>query len=730
MKKKFPFYKQLDMRDCGPTCLRMICMFYGKSFSREYLRSKANINKIGVSLAGIAEAAESIGFQSLGISIDFKTLVENIPLPFIVPWRQRHFVVVYKINNKKVWVADPAFGLIEYNHKEFKDGWFNKKNIDTNYALVLEPSPKFFESDNDEKTNDKLGFLIPYFRSHKRILFQVFMGLAVGTFIQFVLPFLMQTIVDYGVNFKDVDFITLILIGQLTLYISNTLIIIFRDWLLLHLTTRIGVRMVSDFLIKLLKLPYNFFETRSTGEHIQRIDDHQRIQNFLSANSINSIFSFLTLIAFGLILAKYNLSIFLIFLLGAALFFGWSFLFLKKRALLDFKQFDQMSENQSSIIEIIDGIADVKVNNSQRKKRWIWESIQIKLFKLSIKRLSLAQMQNIGSNVINELKNIIITFISAKAVIEGEMTLGMMISVQYIVGQLNLPLYSLLSLVESGQDATLSLERISQVHNLDDENINTSNNDFMIEKGEIVIENLSFRYGGESSPFVLKDINLVIPANKTTAIVGASGSGKTTLLKLLLKFYNPTIGNIKVNNTQLNDLNSDFWRSNCGAVLQDGYIFSDTISGNIADSEQSEIIDKERLIMAVKTANLEDFINDLPNGYNTLLGRRGISISGGQRQRVFIARAIYKNPQFLLFDEATSALDANNEKLVMEKLQEYLSNKTAIIIAHRLSTVKNADNIIVLDKGLMVEQGTHKELVRRKGVYYELVKNQLELGSE
>jgi ATP-binding cassette, subfamily B, bacterial len=728
--RKFPFYQQIDMRDCGPTCLRMISKHYGKVYSREFLRSKSHITKEGVSLAGIAEAAEGIGFQSLGLSVDMDMLINEIPLPCIVPWRQRHFIVVYKTNNKKVFVADPAFGLIEYTLEEFKSGWFNKKQVDTNYVLALEPSPSFYVQEDDEKNkNSYFGFVFPYFRPYKSIIFQIFLGLLVGTFIQFVLPFLMQTIVDYGVNFKDISFIYLILIAQLTLFVSNISVRIFRDWLILHLTSRMGIRMASDFLIKLLKLPLYFFETRSTGEHMQRIQDHQRVQEFLSSTSLNSFFSIFTLIAFGTVLAFYNLNIFFIFLVGATLFVSWTFFFLKKRALLDFKRFDQMADNQSSLIEIIDGINEIKVNNSHRKKRWMWEGIQIRLFKLSIKSLTLAQLQNIGANVINEVKNIIITFISAKAVIDGEMSLGMMISVQYIIGQLNVPLNSFVSLIQSGQDAKISLERLSQVHNLDDENLSATNTDLIGIDSDIVLENLSFRYGGESSPFVLKDIDLVLPAGKTTAIVGASGSGKTTLLKLLLKFHNPTIGSIKVNNVVLKEINSDIWRAKCGAVMQEGYIFNDTVAGNIAESEQTETIDKNKIVESVYIANIEEYINDLPNGYNTLIGRRGISLSGGQRQRLFIARAVYKNPYFLLFDEATSALDANNEKVVMERLNQYLESKTAVIIAHRLSTVKNADNIVVLEKGRIVEQGTHKQLTEKRGIYFELVKNQLELGN-
>jgi ATP-binding cassette subfamily B protein len=540
----------------------------------------------------------------------------------------------------------------------------------------------------------------------------------------------MQSVVDIGVNNRDIPFIYLILISQLTLILSQTLVSVFREWLLIHITSRFNIKMISDFLFKMLKLPISYFETRNTGEHIQRIADHTRIQNFISSSTLNMLFSIITFLLFNCILAYYNTKIFFVFIIGAVLYVGWTFFFLKKRAELDYKRFDETSQSQNSLIQIISGVKEIKINNSQRKNRWKWEFTQISLFKTSLSSLKLAQYQSIGATFINELKNIIITFLAAKAVVDGSLTLGMMVTTQYIVGQLNLPLSTFITFIQTWQDAKISLERLSQVHTRDDEDVENLNKskELPVNKS-IILKNLSYRYGGQSTPFVLKSISCSIPEGKTTAIVGASGSGKTTLMKLLLKFYEPTEGEILIGEVNLNNLNNDFWRMNCGAVMQDTFMFNDTIAGNISESEQNEIINRDKLNNAAFVANIEDFIQKLPNKYNTELGTSGIRLSGGQEQRIMIARAVYKNPFYLFFDEATSALDANNEKVIMENLNKFIEGKTAIIVAHRLSTVKNADNIIVLENGEIVEQGSHEILTRLKGKYYELVKNQLELGN-
>ncbi|MDO6491219.1 MULTISPECIES: peptidase domain-containing ABC transporter [unclassified Cellulophaga] len=728
-KNKFPFFRQLDYRDCGPTCLRMIAKFYGKNFSREFLRDKASITRQGVTMAGIADAAEIIEMRTLGMRVSLESLIDEVPTPFIVPWRQKHFVVVYKTSKTKIYVADPAKGFLEYNHKSFLKAWTNT-NDGTGFVLILEPNTNFHTLDEEKTKKKGFSFLLPYLKPYKKLAYQLLIGLIVGTTIQFITPFLMQSIVDTGVNTQNVPFIYIILIAQLVLFVSQTLVRVFREWLLIHISNRFHIKMISDFLYKMLKLPINFFETRNTGEHLQRIQDHNRINNFVSSSTFGMVYSIILFVVFSFVLAFYNLMIFLVFLIGAIFYVSWTFFFLKKRAELDYKHFDESSQSQTSLIQIINGVKEIKINNSQRKNRWKWEQVQISLFKTSISSLALEQYQFIGSGFINELKNIFITFLSATAVVNGDITLGMMLSIQYIVGQLNTPLSSFIGFIQVWQDAKISLERLMQVHTKKDEDELKDNKAKELPTNkDIIIKDLSFRYGGKSTPYVLKNLNCIFPEGKTTAIVGASGSGKTTLVKLLLKFHKPTKGSILVGYNDLNNIHNDFWRMNCGAVMQDTFIFNDTVAGNISESEQNEIIDRKQLKTAASISNIQEFIERLPNKYNTELGTSGIRLSGGQEQRLMIARAVYKNPSFIFFDEATSALDANNEKVIMENLNDFIKNRTSIIIAHRLSTVKNADNIIVLENGEIVEQGNHKTLSMKKGKYYELVKNQLELGS-
>ena len=728
-KNNFPFYRQLDYRDCGPTCLRMIAKHYGKTFSREFLRDKAGITRVGVTMAGISDAAEAIEMRTLGMRIAMESLINEVPTPCIVPWRQKHFVVVYKTTKDKVFVADPAQGLLTYTHQQFLEAWTNTADK-TGFVLVLEPNATFYTQKEDTIKNKGFGFLFPYLRPYKKLVNQLLIGLLVGTTIQFTMPFLVQSVVDVGVSTQNIPFIYLILISQLVLFASQTAVSIFREWLLLHITGRFNIKMVSDFLHKMLKLPVNFFDTRNTGEHLQRIQDHSRVQNFVSSSSFNMLYSIILFVVFNFVLAYYNFKIFVVFLIGAIIYVSWTLFFLKKRAELDFKRFDEQSQSQTSLIQIINGVREIKVNNSHRKNRWKWEQVQISLFKTSMSSLKLAQYQSIGSTFINELKNIIITFLSATAVVNGEITLGMMLSVQYIVGQLNAPLGNFINFIQLWQDAKISLERLWQVHSKEDEDdAKLQKIKELPTKKDIVINDLSFRYGSKSSALVLKNLNFTIPEGKTTAIVGASGSGKTTLIKLLLKFYEPTSGAIQIDSVDLQNINNDFWRLNCGAVLQETFMFNDTIAGNISESEQNEIIDRERLKTAVYISNIEDFIEKLPNKLNTELGTSGIRLSGGQEQRLMIARAVYKNPEYVFFDEATSSLDANNEKVIMEKLNTFLNGRTSVVVAHRLSTVRNADKIIVLENGEVVEQGNHNDLTALQGKYYELVKNQLELGN-
>ncbi|WP_422079379.1 peptidase domain-containing ABC transporter [Ulvibacterium sp.] len=733
LSKKFPFFKQLDQMDCGPTCLRMIAKFYGKDYSTDFLRQRSNITKIGVSLGGIAEAAEEIGFHTMMVSLNFDSLEKEAPIPLIAHWRQRHFVVVYKIEKDKVFIADPAHGRMQYSKKDFIAGWIGSNaNIDTSegYLLLLKPTPKFYETDFEEKKEYGFRFLFWYFKPYNKYIIQLIVGLIVGSLLQLIFPFLTQAVVDYGINRQDINFIYLILLAQLTLFVSQTSVDLIRGWILLHMTSRININLISDFLIKLMRLPISFFDSKNTGDIIQRIYDHNRIQDFLSSTTLNTLFSVFNLLIFGVVLAYYNLTIFTIFILGSGIYVGWTLLFMKRRAELDYKRFDQSADNQSSLYQLISGMQEIKLNGSERRRRWEWEGIQIKLFKVSIKSLSLSQTQNAGGQFFNELKNILITFIAAKSVINGDLTLGMMLSVQYIIGQLNFPITNFITFIQTGQDAKISLERLAEIHSKDDEE--KTNEDYIRELPKcktIKIKNLSFKYGGKTSPWVLKNVDLEIPEGKVTAIVGASGSGKTTLIKLLLKFYDPIKGNISIDDMKLKNIGTTFWRKNCGTVMQEGFIFNDTVSRNITESRSMGTIDKNKLTHAAHVSNLEDFIKELPLGYRTKIGSSGTSISGGQKQRILIARAVYKNPNYIFFDEATSALDANNEKIIMERLQDFYQGKTVVIVAHRLSTVKSADQIIVLDKGKVIEEGNHIELTKKRGVYYTLVKNQLELGN-
>ena len=733
--KKFPFYRQLDIMDCGPTCLKMIAANYGKEYTTEELRVKSYISREGVSLGGIAEAAEKIGFHALPVSATIDNIKKEIPLPCIAHWRQGHFIVVYKINKKKVVVGDPGHGIMKYRIDHFMDGWIGKKSNRENekgYLLLLEPTPKFYDLEPDGSKKIGLKYLLSYFKPYYKLVLQLFLGLFVGSIIQLIFPFLTQSIVDYGIKFENLSFIYLLLIAQLALFISQTSVEVIRGWILLHITSRVNINLISDYLIKLMKLPISFFDSKKTGDIIQRIYDHNRIQNFLSISSLNTLFSVFNVVIFGSVLAFYSVKIFLFFLVGSLLYISWTLIFLKKRAELDYKRFDQDADNQSSLYQLISGMQEIKLNGSERRRRWEWEEIQAKLFKISIKGLALTQSQNTGGRFIDELKNIIITFISAKAVIDGNLTLGMMLSIQYILGQLNSPIRNFVSFIQSGQDAKISLERLSEIHSIQDEDLTASTNIITSDldlDNEISLDKVSFRYGGNSSPLVLKDVSLKIPKGKITAIVGTSGSGKTTLIKLLLNFYQPQCGTIKIGKTKFGDIKSSEWRNHCGVVMQDGFIFNDTVLRNITESSPEGKTNKKLLKNAIRIANIEKFIENLALGLETRIGATGINISGGQKQRILIARAVYKNPKIIFFDEATSALDANNERTIMRNLQEFYQGKTVVIVAHRLSTVKNADQIVVLQDGTIIEQGSHEELVNIKGAYYMLVKNQLELGT-
>ncbi len=737
-QKSFPFYHQPDARDCGPTCLKMIAEYYGKFYSLDYLRELSFFHKAGVSLLGISKAAEKLGFKTIGGRFTLDKLAGKIILPCIVFWDQSHFVILYKVRKNykgsfTLFIADPGKGMLTYSDEEFCEHWISTSTngSEKGIGLMLEPTVAFFEFKEDQRpeSGDRVRFLSKYFLRYKRFFGQLIIGLLVGSFLQLIFPFLTQAIVDTGIENQDIGFIWLILIGQMMLLLGRSAIDFIRRRILLHISTRIIISLISDFFIKLMKLPMSFFDSKLIGDLLQRIEDHNRIERFLTAHTLNMIFSLFNFVVFGCVLFVYNLKIFLIFLAGSAVYGIWILFFLKRRRILDYKYFEQQAINRSKVYQLINGMQEIKLQGSEQRKRWEWEDTQADLFDVNMQILSLQQTQEAGSVIINEVKNILITVLAATAVIHGELTLGMMLSVQYIIGQLNSPIEQMMTFIYQWQDVNISLERMSEIHGKRDE----EDDDLKImtlpeaSKRTISLRNIVFQYEGPLSKKVLNDVSIDIPEGKVTAIVGASGSGKTTLLKLLLGYYSPVEGEIKIGERALKELNLTWWRSKCGAVMQDGFIFSESIAWNIASSDDE--IDINKLQYAARAANIEDFITHLPLSYNTVVGQEGQGVSQGQRQRLLIARAIYKNPPFLFFDEATNALDANNEKVIVENLSSFFHGKTVIIVAHRLSTVKDADQIIVLDNGEVVEQGNHTRLTQMKGAYYKLVKNQLELGT-
>lgn len=731
--KKFPLYTQHDIMDCGPTCLRMIAAYYGKLYSLETLRNMCYLSKEGVSLLGISEAAEKIGFHSIGVLVALEQLISDIPLPCIVHWNQDHFVVLYKIEKKHkkffFHVADPALGYLKYTQKEFTDCWFSSNNTEqqnVGVALCLETTPDFYklnELENKSKSRTLL-FLFSYLRPYKKLIIQLFAGLITGSLLQLILPFLTQSIVDFGITNQNINYIYLVLIAQMVLIFSSASVDFIRGWILLHIGARVNISLISDYLIKLMRLPIAYFDTKMTGDILQRINDHSRIENFLTSSSLNTLFSIFNIAILGTVILIYDWRIFLIFFIGSFIYVLWVWLFMKRRAILDNKSFAQNSANQSNIIQLVTGMQEIKLNACEQQKRWEWEHIQAKLYKLNIKGLALAQYQESGGILINQIKNILITALVASFVIKGQITLGMMLAIQYIIGQLNSPIEQLIVFFRQLQDANLSIERLQDIYAKEDEVF-----DMQLQLQEIPdnasinITNLFFSYDKLAPIPTLKNINLCIPYGKQTAIVGMSGSGKTTLIKLLLGFYKLDQGKIFIGSSDLSLFNIREWRKRCGVVMQDGYIFSDTIARNIAPG--GEKIDKQKLLHAVEVANIKDFIEGLPLSYNTKIGVEGHGLSQGQKQRILIARAVYKDPLFVFLDEATNALDANNEQSIMQNLNSFMKERTSIVVAHRLSTVRNADQIIVLKQGEIVEIGDHEKLISMKGVYYQLVKNQL-----
>ncbi|WPV65518.1 peptidase domain-containing ABC transporter [Chitinophaga sp. LS1] len=742
-KRKIVFQRQLDTSDCGSTCLCMIARHYGKAYSLEYMRELSFIGKEGVSLLNLSFAAEKIGFRTLRAKLTLEKLAEDCPLPCVLHWNQDHFIVLYEVyrtfpgRKLRFKIADPAHGVVTINEKTFRDNWISTTD-DFGMALLMEPTTEFYQHQTVVQ-KPGLSFLVRYLAPHKRFIIQLFIGMLATSLIALAFPLLTQFLVDYGIQGHNIHLIYMLLLSQLFLFTGSLVIDLLQNWLLLHVNIRLNLNIISDFLIKLMRLPIKFFDSKAVGDILQRINDHQRIETFLTGVTLSTLFSFINIVVFSTILSFYSTQILFVFLFFSIAGVSWILLFQRKRKELDYERFSRNKENQDQLVEMITGMQEIKLYGSERTKRWNWEYLQIKVFRLNIRSLALAQYQRTGYVFLNQFKNILISFIAASAVLNGELSLGVLLSISFIIGQTNGPLEQLVAFIQAAQDAKISMDRMNEIHSREEEEKKGEITEdlsavHLDEKGlfhpqeeDIILDNISFQYEGPHSPFVLKDICLRIPKGKITAIVGDSGSGKTTLMKLLLGYYEPVNGRILVGDQPLPSLSPKYWRSKCGTIMQDGYIFSDTIANNIAlDGEE---IDHTRMQLAVETANIKAFIESCPMGYVTRIGNNGTGISGGQRQRIFIARAVYKDPDYLFMDEATSSLDAINERKIMNNLQAFFGGKSVVIIAHRLSTVKNADQIIVLQQGRIVEQGDHQTLTQRRGYYYELVKNQLEIGN-
>lgn len=725
--RRFPVEYQMDSQDCGPASLKIIAKHFGKFYSLQFMRDRCGITKEGVSLLDLSIGAESIGLRTLAIKCTTNDVVNSIPFPAILFWKNSHFVVVYHSDKKHIWVSDPAKGRIKYSHEEFKQGWY-QKGEKRGVLLAVEPTAEFKDSKAErEQKKNSFSSILKYFFPYKHNFGLIFIIMLVVTALQGMLPFISKAVIDVGIRTSDIKFIHMVLIGNISILLSIMIFNVLRDWILLHITARVNIALISDYLIKLMKLPVTFFENKLMGDILQRAQDHERIRSFIMNNSLALIFSTFTFVIFAIILLIYNAVIFYIFLAGSILYVCWVLLFLSIRKKLDWEYFELLSRNQSYWVETVSAIQDIKIYNYEKYRRWKWEEIQARLYHVNKRVLAITNAQNLGAQFIESIKNMGIVFFCAMAVIKGDITFGVMISTQFIIGMLNGPLVQFINFVVGAQYAKISFLRINEIRQLEDEEelLSIGNTSILPEKKTIRLENVHFQYT-QNSPLVLRNIYLQIPEDKITAIVGGSGSGKSTLLKLLVRLYKPSYGEIKMDTMNVNAINLHQWRNLCGVVMQDGKMFSDTILNNIVlDADR---IDYDWLREVCRIAQIEDEINAMPKGFETIVGETGRGLSGGQKQRLLIARALYKNPKFLFLDEATNALDSINERKIVDALNNAFQQRTVVVIAHRLSTIRNADQIVVLDKGFIVEAGNHQTLMEKKGHYFELVSSQMQIS--
>ena len=722
---------QTDSMDCGAACLCMIARHYGKKYSMRFFRENAHISREGISMLGLSMAAEKVGFRTLSAKITVEQLAEQIALPCILHWDGRHYVVCHRVSGKgsdRVFhICDPAIGKIRVRGDELRSHWLSGHlgEEEVGLAMQLEPAPDFREKQPEDPADGfGLLFFSRYILPHKWQLAGLLFGALVVMTMGYFLPFISQSVVDIGILGRNMDFIVLMMAMQLMISFSQTTVMFMQGWVSLHVNTVINVRLISDYLGKLARMPLPFFEVRTLGDILQRIGDHDRIKSFLMNDLTDIVFATVTFVTFSVVLGIYNWRILAIFLLGNTAYALWVVSFMHYRRELDNRVFQQSATLQNNMVQFIRGMQEIKLNNLEERKCREWESLQAGLYRLGRRGLMIGQVQQAGLLVFSTTTGIAISYMTARRVVDGEMTLGMMTSLSFILGQVSGPIGSFIGFIQRYQDARISLERLGDIHARKEGGMDegTGRNGMPTGK-DIRFRNVSFSYNGMDRDMVLKDISFTIPQGHVTAIVGRSGCGKTTLMKLMQGFYQPVHGTVEVGGTPLPDISLREWRTHLGAVMQDGYIFSDSIAGNVAVDEDA---DMARVEDALEAVNMKGFVHSLPNGTDTKIGEDGLQLSQGQRQRILLARVIYKRPEYIFLDEATNSLDTKNENDIMAYIKKNLKGHTVIIVAHRLSTIRDADSIVVLENGRVAEQGVHSQLLCNKGIYYQLVQAQLD----